>query len=321
MSIEEIILLGGLTILIVIALMRSIVIVRPHERAVVERMGKYNRTLSAGLSFVMPVLENVRKVDMRETLIDVPAQEVITKDNVGVGVDAVIYFQVIDPFKVIYNVALFELAAIKLAQTNLRNIMGDMTLDEALVSREKINIELRRILDDATDRWGVRVTRVEIQKIDPPNDIVEAMSRQMKAERTKRASILEAEGDKRAQVLRAEGDKRSAVLRAEGRAESVYKLAEAERSRKKIVAEGEANAIHQVYDAIHKGKPTKDLLTIKYLESLEKIADGKSTKIFMPMETAGVLSSVAQLGEMFSDTYKPPLTSIEGKVRKSRKKV
>lgn len=302
MSAEEFILVAGLAALAVLGVFKSMVVIRPHEKGVVERMGKYNRTLSAGMSLILPGIERVRKVDMRETLIEVPAQEVITKDNVGVGVDAVIYFQVIDPFKVIYNVAMFEVAAIKLAQTNLRNIMGDMSLDDALVSREKINIELRRILDDATDRWGVRVTRVEIQKIDPPSDIVEAMSRQMKAERTKRAAILDAEGVKTSEVLKAEGAKQAAVLRAEGEAQSVLKLAVAERKRLEVVASGEADAIHKIYDAIHKGKPTKDLLTIKYLESLEKIAEGKSTKIFMPLETAGLLSGVASLKEVFDET-------------------
>lgn len=314
MNIEEVILVSGLGILAVVGVLKSVVIVRPHERGVVERMGKYNRTLTAGLNFILPVFENVRKVDMRETLIDVPAQEVITKDNVGVGVDAVIYFQVIDPFKVIYNVAMFEMAAVKLAQTNLRNIMGDMTLDEGLVSREKINIDLRRILDDATDRWGVRITRVEIQKIDPPADIVEAMSRQMKAERTKRAVILDAEGAKRSQVLKAEGEKQAEIIRAEGKANAILKLADAEREKKKVIAEGDANAIERVYGAIHKGKPTKDLLTIKYLESLEKIADGKSTKLFMPLETSGVLSSVAMLGEMFSGGKKKTVGKVKKKL-------
>lgn len=314
MNIEEIILVTGLSILVVVGVVKSVVIVRPHERGVVERVGKYNRTLSSGLSFVLPGFENVRKVDMRENLIDVPTQEVITKDNVGVGVDAVIYFQVIDPFKVIYNVAMFELAAVKLAQTNLRNIMGDMSLDEALVSREKININLRRILDDATDRWGVRITRVELQKIDPPADIVEAMSRQMKAERTKRAVILDAEGGKRAQVLNAEGQKQAEIIRAEGKANAILQLADAEREKKKVIAEGDANAIERVYGAIHKGKPTKDLLTIKYLESLEKIADGRSTKLFMPLETSGVLSSVAMLGEMFSEGKKKAVGNAKKKI-------
>lgn len=301
MSVEGTVFLGGLLVLAAIGIIKAVVIVRPHERAVVERMGKYNRTLSSGMNIILPFIEEVRKVDMRETLIDVPAQEVITKDNVNVAVDAVIYFQVIDPFKVIYNVAMFELAAIKLAQTNLRNLMGDMTLDEALVSREKINIELRRILDDATDRWGVRVTRVEIQKIDPPKDIVEAMGRQMKAERTKRAVILEAEGLKQAQILNAEGVKQAEVLKADGQAKAMITMAEAERQKLRAVAEGEANAIERVYGAIHKGNPTRDLLTIKYLESLKHIADGQSTKIFMPLDTSGVLSGVAALSEVFSD--------------------
>lgn len=270
---------------------KSVVIVRPHERGVVERLGRYNRTMGSGLNFIIPWIERTQLVDMRETLIDVPAQEVITKDNVGVGVDAIIYFQVVDPFKVIYNVAQFEMAAVKLAQTNLRNIMGDMTLDNALVSREKINLTLRQILDDATDRWGVRVTRVEIQKIDPPADITEAMGRQMKAERTKRAAILDAEGRRRADILRAEGE-----------AKAMTTLADAEKKKKELVAAGEAKAIQQVYDAIHAGRPTKDLVSIKYLEALEKIADGKSTKIFLPMESAGILSSAAALGDLFRES-------------------
>jgi regulator of protease activity HflC (stomatin/prohibitin superfamily) len=290
MSVVGIVLTALLAAVSAYVLFKSIVIVRPHERGVVERMGRYNRTLGSGLNLIAPIFERAHLVDMRETLIDVPAQEVITRDNVGVGVDAVIYFQVVDPFKVIYNVARFEIAAVKLAQTNLRNVMGDMTLDEALVSREKINLTLRQILDDATDKWGVRITRVEIQKILPPADITEAMSRQMKAERMKRASILEAEGKRRSDMLRAEGE-----------AKAMLTLADAEKKKRGMIAEAEAKAIQQVYDAIHAGKPTKDLLAIKYLETLEKVADGKSTKIFLPMESSGVLSSMATLGDLFRE--------------------
>jgi len=315
MPVEQMILTVLLFIVVLAVIVRSVVIIHPHERGVVERMGKYNRTIGSGLNFIIPGAENVRKVDMRETLIDVPSQEVITKDNVGVGVDAVIYFQVMDPFRVIYNVAMFENAAIKLAQTNLRNIMGEMTLDESLSSREKINRDLRRILDDATDKWGVRVTRVEIQKIEPPEDITEAMSRQMKAERTKRAAILEAEGIKSSNVLKAEGEKKAVILKAEGEATAVRALAEAEREKRNVVAEGEARAIKQVYDAIHKGRPTKDLITIKYLESLEKIADGKASKIFLPVETAGMLGAVSALGEAFKEGTKDKKKPKKGKAR------
>ena len=165
-------------------------IIRPFEKGLVEFLGKFNRTVDSGLAFIIPFFETIRKVDMREQVLDVPPQDVITKDNVSVTVDAVIYFKVTDPFKVVYNVANFIIAATKLAQTNLRNVVGDMLLDETLTSREKINMTLRQVLDEATDTWGVKVTRVELQKIDPPADITTAMSKQMKAEREKKAVIF-----------------------------------------------------------------------------------------------------------------------------------
>ena len=286
--------------------LKSIVIVRPFERGIVERFGKYSKTIGSGINFLIPFVDNVYRIDMREAIIDIPSQEVITKDNVHLAVDAVIYFKVMDPFRVMYNVAMFEDAISKLAQTNLRNIIGDLILDNILASRDKINMELRKTLDEITDRWGVRVTRVEIQDIQPPQDIVDAMSRQMKAERTKRAAVLEAEAVKQAQVLKAEGTKASNILFAEGQAQAIERVAEAERKRKILESEGEAKAINKVFNAIHDGKATKDILMIKYLEALEKMADGKATKIFMPMETSGVLSSAAALGEMFHETKKPP---------------
>jgi regulator of protease activity HflC (stomatin/prohibitin superfamily) len=294
---DTLIFLFTLVVFAILAI-KSIVIVRPYERGIVERFGKYNRTLGAGLNILIPFVETVYRVDMREAILDVPPQEVITKDNVNLTVDAVIYFKVMDPFRVMYNVAMFDDAISKLAQTNLRNIIGDMNLDQILASRDRINLDLRKTLDEITDRWGVRVTRVEIQDIQPPQDIVEAMSRQMKAERTKRAAILEAEAIKQAEILKAEGQKTSAILGAEGNAEAIEKVANAERKRKILVSEGEAKAISQVFAAIHEGKPTKDILMIKYLEALEKMADGKATKIFMPVETSGMLSGAAALGEM-----------------------
>jgi len=302
--IESFLLIMGGAVLIAL-LVRATVIIRPHEKGVVERMGRYSRTLGSGMNFITPFVERCTRVDMRETIIDVPAQEVITQDNVAVSVDAVIYFQIIDPFKVIYNVAKFDAAAITLAQTNLRNLMGEMTLDGTFASREKINVQLRQILDDATDRWGVRVTRVEIQRIDPPKDIVDSMSRQMKAERTKRAAILEAEGARK-----------SAILKAEGDAQAMMTLAEAERKKKQLVAQGEAEAISNVYSAIHEGKPDKGLLTIKYLEALEKMAEGKATKIFMPLESSGVLSGVAALGDILKEKENNKDTKKEVKDKK-----
>ncbi|HID05645.1 MAG TPA: SPFH/Band 7/PHB domain protein, partial [Armatimonadetes bacterium] len=235
--------LGVVFVLLLVAIANAIVVIRPYEKGLVERVGKYRRTLDSGLHIIIPFLEVVRRVDMRERVIDVPPQEVITKDNVVVTVDAVVYFQVTEPYRVVYNVESFQLATVKLAQTSLRNIIGDMELDETLTSRERINTSLREILDDATDTWGVRISRVEIQKIDPPRDITDAMSRQMKAERERRAAVLEAEGIKQSQILKAEGEREAAILRAEGEAESIRRVADAQKYKEIAIAEGEAEAI------------------------------------------------------------------------------
>jgi len=293
-----------LGIFLLIIASNSLKIVRPYQRGVVERLGRYIKTLGPGLNVIIPAFDKIRKVDMRENVIDVPPQEVITKDNVVVTVDAVIYYEVTDPFRVLYNVSDFTLAAIKLAQTNLRNIVGDLELDQTLTSREMINTRLREVLDEATDKWGVKVTRVEIQKIDPPHDITEAMSRQMKAERTKRAVILEAEGIRQSEILKAEGAKQAAILQAEGKAEAVKKVADAEKYRLAIEADGQAEAILKVFDSIHKGKPTKDLIAIKYLEALKNIADGKASKLFIPYESSGILGSLAEIAEIFKKEEK-----------------
>ncbi len=269
-------------------------IVNPYQKALVQRLGKYQRTQASGVTFIIPFIENIKKVDMRETVVDVPPQAVITKDNVVVEVDAVIYFEVTDPIKVTYNVVNFYLAATKLAQTNLRNLVGDLSLDESLTSREVINTKLRMILDDATDKWGTKVTRVELQRIEPPRDVTDAMHRQMKAERDKRAMILESEGAKQ-----------STILKAEGEAEAIKRVADANKYQKIAVAQGEGEAIQTVYNAIHKGRPTNDLIAIKYLETLQKIADGKSTKIFLPYEASGILSSVAGIGEILKEKMAP----------------
>jgi regulator of protease activity HflC (stomatin/prohibitin superfamily) len=203
----------------------------------------------------------------------------------------------------------FRTAAIKLAQTNLRNIVGNMQLDEVLVSRETINAQLRQVLDDATDRWGVRVTRVELQAVEPPRDIVEAMSRQMKAERDKRAAILDAEGVRQAQILEAEGERQARILRAEGEAEAIRQIADADKFRQYTVAEGEALAIKTVFGAIHEGDPTHDLLAVKYLEMLGRVAEGQATKIFLPLEASGILSGIAAAGEVFAEGRSGPAES------------
>lgn len=279
-----------LAVVVFIIAATGLKIVRPWEKGLIERLGKYQRTVDSGLTVIIPFMEKIKKVDMREQVHDVPPQAVITKDNVVVEVDAVVYYEVTDPVKVTYNVANFYTAATKLAQTNLRNLVGDMALDESLTSREVINTQLRQILDDATDKWGVKVTRVELQRIEPPTDVTEAMHRQMKAERDRRAMILEAEGQKK-----------SAILKAEGEAEAIKKVADADRYKKLTVAKGEAEAIETVFGAIHKGKPTNDLIAIRYLEALQNIADGKATKVFLPYEASGILGSIAGIGELLKE--------------------
>ncbi|MBU7024899.1 MAG: SPFH/Band 7/PHB domain protein [Theionarchaea archaeon] len=279
-----------LVVVLLVVAATAIKIIRPWQKGLIERLGRYQRTVDSGLTMVFPFIERIIKVDMREQVVDVPPQGVITKDNVVVEVDAVIYHEVTDPVKVTYNVANFYAAATKLAQTNLRNLVGDLSLDESLTSREVINSKLRQILDDATDKWGVRVTRVELQRIEPPRDVTEAMHRQMKAERDKRAMILEAEGMKQ-----------SAILKAEGQAEAIKRVADADKYQKKTVAEGEAQAINTVFGAIHKGNPTNDLIAIKYLEALQKIADGKASKVFLPYEASGILGSIAGIGELLKE--------------------
>ena len=267
-------------------------------------------TTGPGLKLIVPIMQSMKRVDMREQVVDVPPQEVITKDNVTVTVDAVIYYEPTDAQRLVYNVANFILAVTKLAQTNLRNVIGDMTLDNALTSRDNVNTSLRQVLDDATDKWGVRVVRVEIQRIDPPVDVMDAMHEQMKAERTRRAVVLEAdgsreaaiaiaEGEKQAAILSAEGVKQEAILTAEGEAEAIRAVASADRFRFETVAEGEAEAIRSVYGAIHDGDPSPDLIAIKYLEALGAIANGQATKIFIPAEMSATMGSIGAIAELF----------------------
>ena len=289
----------------------AIRIVQPYQRGVKERLGKYHETLDPGLRVIVPFVDKIRMVDMREQVVDVPPQEVITSDNVVVSVDAVVYYEPTDPQRLVYNVANFILAVTKLAQTNLRNVIGDLQLDQALTSRDKINVDLRQILDDATDKWGVRVVRVEIQRIDPPPDVMHSMHEQMKAERTRRAvvteadgrreaSITTAEGEKQAAILRAEGERQRQILQAQGNAEATRALADAERFRQLTVAEGEARAITSVYQAIHAGDPTPDLLAIKYLETLGRVANGQATKIFLPADFSSGLGALGAVAELFA---------------------
>lgn len=307
----DIITLGIILLVLLIIAIKGIKILRPYEKGVVERLGKYQRTVESGLVVIIPFIETIRKVDLREQVVDVPPQEVITKDNTVVVVDCVIFYEVVDPFNAVYNVVNFYQAITKLAQTNLRNIIGDLELDQTLTSREMINTQLREVLDEATDKWGTKVVRVEIQRIEPPKDIVEAMSKQMKAERMKRAAILEAEGYKQSEIKKAEGDKQAAILEAEGKAEAIKKVADADKYQEIAIAEGEAKAILNVYGAIHEGDPTNDLIAIKYLESLQKIADGQATKLFLPVEATGILSSIAGISEVLKDDNRSKKEKIE----------
>jgi regulator of protease activity HflC (stomatin/prohibitin superfamily) len=283
--------------LVAILVVSALRIIRPFEKGLVERLGKFQRTLDPGMHMIVPFFDTLRKVDMREVVIDVPAQLVITRDNVNVEVDGIIYLQVTDPVRSTYEIRSFYIAATKLAQTNLRNVIGEIDLDQCLASRDEINLQLRDVMDQATDKWGVKVNRIELQKIDPPEDITLAMSRQMRAERDKRAVILEAEGARQSQIARAEGAKQAQILEAEGFAEAVRKKADAEQYRQITVAEGEAKAILNVFNAIHEGRPDEKLVTLKYLEMLPNLAKGDANKIFMPYEASGILSALAAMVE------------------------
>ena len=289
-AIGQIIILAILALFVFVIAIRSIRIVQPYQKGVVERLGRYQRTIQPGLTLIIPFIDSIQKVDMREQVVDVPPQEVITKDNVVVTVDAIVYFEATDPVKLVYNVADFYNAATKLAQTNLRNVVGEMELDTALTSRDHINAKLREVLDEATDKWGVRVVRVEIKRIDPPADVTQAMHGQMRAEREKRAAVLEADGDRQAQILS-----------AEGQAEAVKRVADAERYKLEVEATGQGNAITTVFNAIKDAEPDDKLIAIQYLETLKVMSNGDATKIFLPYEATGMLGALGGVKELFNE--------------------
>lgn len=291
----------GLLIVVILAIVfifvvaiNSIRVVSPYQKGVVERVGRYQRTAQPGLALVIPFFDTLRKVDMREQVVDVQPQEVITKDNVVVTVDAIIYYEATDPVKLTYNVADFYSAATKLAQTSLRNVIGETELDEALTSRDMINAKLREVLDDATDKWGVRIVRVEIKRIDPPVDVTEAMHRQMKAERERRAQILESEGLRQARILQAEGE-----------AEAVRRVADAQQYKLEVEATGQANAITTVYNAITAANPSDKLIAIQYLDALKSISDGRASKVFLPYEASAILGALGGIKGIFQNDDQP----------------
>jgi regulator of protease activity HflC (stomatin/prohibitin superfamily) len=305
------IIIAAIAIVGIAFLIGAVKIVRPYQRGLVERLGRYKATRSPGLNLIMPFIETMQLVDMREQVVDVPPQEVITSDNVVVSVDAVVYYEATDPQRLVYNVADFFTAITKLAQTNLRNLIGDLELDKALTSRDTINTQLREVLDDATDKWGVRVVRVEIQRIDPPPEVVSAMHAQMRAERDRRATVTEslgyreaaiarADGEKQSSVLAAEGRKQAAILDAEGDARAMELRADAERFRLERLGQGEGEAAKQRLLGIKSADADRTVLTVEYLSALARIGDGRATKLVIPAEFSGLLAVLAALTETVS---------------------
>jgi regulator of protease activity HflC (stomatin/prohibitin superfamily) len=294
---------AGLIVLIVVAVVVLFVISRavriiPQARAgLVERLGRYQRTLDPGLALLVPFIDRLRPlVDLREQVVSFPPQPVITEENLVINIDSVIYFQVTEPKSATYEIADYIAGVEQLTVTTMRNVIGGMTLEDTLVSRDKISAQLRGVLDDATTRWGIRVNRVELKAIDPPTTIQEAMEKQMRAERDRRAAILTAEGVKQSEILRAEGEKQSAILRAEGLRESQV-----------LEAEGESKAIETVFGAIHRGDPDPKLLAYQYLQMLPRIADGEASKIWIiPSEFQQALGALrGALGSAGSSAEEP----------------
>ena len=300
-------------VLIIILISKGLVIVKQAEVMIIERLGKYNRTLESGLNILWPVIDKPRninwrysrtdmkgnkyvqvksqsRIDLRETVYDFPRQNVITSDNVSIEIDALLYFQVTDPKKATYEINNLPNAIEKLTQTTLRNVIGEMELDKTLTSRDTINSKLRLILDEATDKWGVKVNRVELQDINPPQEIKTAMEKQMRAERDRRAKILEAEGEKRSQILIAEGEKEAEIARAEGEARAKY-----------LVAEAEAKAIGKIASAVEKTgtDPAQYLLAVKYIKAFSQIVQNNDKTIVVPYEASAMLGSVKSLEKIF----------------------
>lgn len=297
--------LGGFAIFVIFIVVLAIIIVAKGVQTVrqgfeytVERFGRYTKTLNPGFHLIVPVIDRIgHKMNMMEQVVDVPSQEVITRDNAMVRVDGVVFFQVLDAARAAYEVSGLQHAILNLTMTNIRTVMGSMDLDELLSQRDKINAQLLGVVDDATTPWGIKVTRIEIKDISPPRDLVDAMARQMKAERLKRAEILEAEGKRASEILRAEGEKQAAILEAEGRKEAAFRDAEA----RERLAEAEARATHMVSQAIEKGdiNAINYFVATKYVEALQSIASAPNEKlIFMPLEATGVIGAIGGIAEL-----------------------
>ena len=304
-----------LAIVVVFYVLSGIKIVSQSELIIVERLGKYQRTLNAGIHEMLPNVERARvvrqrgvgmssRIDLREQVFDFDRQTVITKDNVMTEINALLYFQIVDPVKSVYEITNLPLAIEKLTQTTLRNVVGELELDETLTSRDTINSKLRNVLDDATNKWGVKVNRVELQDIMPPVNIQEAMEKQMTAERDKRAAILTAEGEKQSAILKSEGEKSAEINAAEAEKQARILRAEGAAQAQILQAEAEAKAINQVAEAVkgQKSNPVNYLLAIKYIESLKEMTSGKDNKtVYLPYEATGVLGSLGTIKDMFKN--------------------
>ncbi|MBS7410856.1 MAG: SPFH domain-containing protein [Candidatus Limisoma sp.] len=322
--------MGTLSIVALIALvailfvMSGLKVIRQSETKIIERLGRYHSTLSSGINIIWPILDRPRKVyvrqtvrglrgdvtivkmsdviDLREQVYDFPEQSVITKDNVTTRINALLYFQITDPFKSVYEIDNLPNAIEKLTQTTLRNIIGELELDETLTSRDTINQKLRSVLDDATNKWGVKINRVELQDITPPETVRDAMEQQMQAERERRAKILKAEGEKASMILQSEGQKESQVNRARADKESQILIAQGEAEAKILQAEAEAKAIERVADALRQtnSDPAAYQLAVKYIETLKEMATGNATKtVYLPYEATNVLGSLGTIKELF----------------------
>ena len=317
MSVTNIVLIV-LIALVVLYILRGIKIVSQSETMIVERLGKYNRTLNAGINVILPIIEQAKetivrrqsgamarssRIDMREQVYDFDKQSVITKDNVMTEINALLYFQIVDPMKAVYEIQNLPVAIEKLTHTTLRNVVGEMELDETLTSRDTINSKLRNVLDDATNKWGVKVNRVELQDITPPESIRRTMELQMQAERNRRAEILKAEGEKQAQILNSEGEKQAEINAAEADKQANILKAEGEAKAKVLQAEAEATAIRNISEAVadRGADPVNYLLAVKYIEALKDIASGQENKtVYLPYEATNVLGSLGGIKDLFA---------------------